>query len=419
MEYSYVALDSEGIKIKGIINAPDSQEARKIISGQKLDIISVKQSLSRNILKAFKGGNPKLSSREFITILLNIGELDRMGMSMIDIMEILKDDVATGSRMKVFCKKVYISVKSGSTLSESFEYHKGYIDPIFCNLVKIGEDTGGYNDIFTKIIHYVKSSDKIKRSVKSILFKGISSILFIIGLTLAISLIVIPKSMSFLKENNIPIPWYTQSMVNVANFLADRYIVVSIVILSVYFSIKLISKLSYAFRKSVDKTKLKLPLLGDLIMNIEAARFTAFFNIMYEAGTRVEIIFARVKDIIKNRHIKLKLKEAEKMILNGQLPQEALNITMPFSRQLIRIITVGFASGNINEVLKNAGYFLERDIEEKIDILVSTIKPTMMVATGLLVAWMAISVFGPIYSNLGNFSDNNALQKPKETSENE
>jgi type II secretory pathway component PulF len=67
--------------------------------------------------------------------------------------------------------------------------------------------------------------------------------------------------------------------------------------------------------------------------------------------------------------------------------------------------------------MSNTKYFLDRDIEERTDLLVSSIKPVILVFTGFLVGWMAIAVFGPIYSNLGNFSDPAGMVNTKNVSE--
>ncbi len=416
MEYAYTALDNDGNKVKGFVTANDSQGARSIIIAQKLDIISFKKKVKSGFSLFQK--KVKLTSREIISILLNIGELDKIGMPMIHIIEILKDDIASGSNMKSFCKRIYNSVKSGSTLGDAFEKQTGSIDPVYANFIKIGEDTGNYHDIFAKVIEYIKWADKISRAVNTILFKATTSILFIIILMVTISVVIIPKTMSFVKDNGMSIPWYTQSLVDMSNFIVHKYYYFLAILFVVYTLFKVLMKFSYLMQSRIDLLKLKLPILGDLIINIEAARFVTFFSIMYECGIRIEIIFAKVKDIVKNKHIKNKIRKIEMMVLNGSLPQEAMAAVAPFPKHVIKMMAIGFESGNIKDVMGNTKYFLDRDIEERTDLLVSSIKPMILVFTGFLVGWMAIAVFGPIYSNLGNFSDTTSTVSTTNTNEN-
>ncbi len=404
MEYTYSALDTDGKKISGIISAKDATEARSIIIAQKLDIITFSQK-NKNPLNFLMSGNSRLSAKDLISILLNIGELDKIGMPMIHIIEILKDDIATGRNMKNFCKKIYNSVKSGSTLSDAFEKHKGAVDPIYSNFIRIAENIGNYHNIFIKVIEYIKWSDNIERTIKNIIIKGIGSIVFILSLIIAITFFVIPKTTAFLKDNGIKIPWYTQYLINMSDFIVNKYYYVIGIVAFIYISYKLLKRLPVVSHM-VDLLKLYVPVLGNLIMNIESARFITFFSIMYDCGVRIEIIFAKVRDIVKNKHINQKMTKIEQMILNGSLPQDAIKSVAPFPLHVLKMMAIGFESGNISDVSSNVKYFLDRDIDEKTDFLVSSMKPIILIFTGILVGWMAISVFAPIYSNLDNMSGN-------------
>ena len=190
-----------------------------------------------------------------------------------------------------------------------------------------------------------------------------------------------------------------------SNFIVHKYYYFLAILFVLYTLFKVSMKFSHLMQHKIDLLKLKLPILGDLIINIEAARFVTFFSIMYECGIRIEIIFAKVKDIVKNKHIQQKIHKIEMMVLNGSLPQEAMAVVSPFPKHVIKMMAIGFESGNIKDVMSNTKYFLDRDIEERTDLLVSSIKPTILIFTGFLVGWMALAVFGPIYSNLGNFSE--------------
>jgi len=56
----------------------------------------------------------------------------------------------------------------------------------------------------------------------------------------------------------------------------------------------------------------------------------------------------------------------------------------------------------MENALKNIKYFYDKEINDSIDRLVGLIQPTITVVMGGMIAWIAIAVFGPIYSTFSN-----------------
>jgi len=404
MNFRYICIDKAGSRVSGSVDADNRDLAMEMIRNSGLDIVSCKASsvfLSRFSLTT----SSKLSAKDVVGIFMNIAELDRIGMPMTSVLGILRDDIATSGPMKAFANHLYKTVSIGKPLSEGFANKPSAIDPMYSRFVKVAETSGEYYSVFQKIIEYVKWIDNIRSTIKQTILKSSFALFFVISLMISMSTIVAPKIISFLTENGIQIPWYTQLFIDFSKFVISYWVfIVGGTVGLVLFFIFLVNS-SPIVALTIAKLISKAPWIGELLSKIEAARFLTFFSVMYGSGSRIELILEKAADVVNNQYLRGQLKHVVSMVTQGAAVDDAIQRVKVFPRSVTKMISIGFKSGNIDDVFKNARYFLDREIGEQVDLLVSSVKPAMIVITGTFVAWMAVAIFSPIYSNIANFSD--------------
>jgi type IV pilus assembly protein PilC len=66
---------------------------------------------------------------------------------------------------------------------------------------------------------------------------------------------------------------------------------------------------------------------------------------------------------------------------------------------VVRMLKVGEESGNLTVVLDQVSDFYTADVDEAIQALIAMIEPLLTVILGGMILWIAVAVFGPIYSS--------------------
>ena len=74
---------------------------------------------------------------------------------------------------------------------------------------------------------------------------------------------------------------------------------------------------------------------------------------------------------------------------------------------IIRMISAGEQTGNIDNMLERVSNFLDEEVETMLTGLMALIEPLLIVFLGVLVGAMVICMYLPIF-NLGNIVSGNA-----------
>jgi type IV pilus assembly protein PilC len=73
-----------------------------------------------------------------------------------------------------------------------------------------------------------------------------------------------------------------------------------------------------------------------------------------------------------------------------------------FQSMVVQMISVGEQTGKISEMMLRLALFFEEDVTETTKNLSTVIEPFLMIVTGAVVGFFAVSMLQPIYSSLGN-----------------
>jgi type IV pilus assembly protein PilC len=148
--------------------------------------------------------------------------------------------------------------------------------------------------------------------------------------------------------------------------------------------------------------KLKTPIFGSIITKIESAKFCQFFSMTFKSGLGVLECLDASSVTLKNRAIKNAIFFVRQQVSDGQSLSGSISATKFFPNLVVRMFKVGEESGNMESSLKNIKYFYDKEINDSIERIVALIQPTITIVMGGMIAWIAVAVFGPIYSTFSN-----------------
>jgi len=393
--FRYRAINQEGKYIAGKISAENPSELMSLLKSSSLELVSFREE--KNNIANFLGG---LKSNELITIFIHLEQLDRAGVSIIDSIQDLKE-TSDSTKVKNLMQEIYESIKNGNLFSESLAKRPDIFKSTYVGLIAMGEKTGNLSNSFTNIIEDIKWNIEIRRKTRKAIMGplfGLTLMFFVLGVMTAV---VVPKVTGFLSAQSINLPFITVALVNFSNFVQGNWAGILMLPPLIYSLIKVLERLP-ATQIKVDYFKLKIPIFGGIITKIESAKFCQFFAMTFKSGLGVLECLDSSSVALKNKAIKNAISFVRQQVSDGQSLSGSISATKFFPNLVVRMFKVGEESGNMESSLKNIKYFYDKEINDSIDRIVGLIQPTITVVMGGMIAWIAVAVFGPIYSTFSN-----------------
>lgn len=393
--FRYRAINQEGKYITGKISAENPSDLMSLLKSSSLELVSFREE--KNNFANLLGG---LKSSELITIFIHLEQLDRAGVSIIDSIQDLKE-TSDSNKVKNLMQEIYESIKNGNLFSESLAKRPDIFKSTYVGLIAMGEKTGNLSNSFTNIIEDIKWNIEIRRKTRKAIMGplfGLSLMFLVLGVMTAV---VVPKVTGFLSAQSIDLPFITVALVNFSNFVQGNWASILLLPPLIYGLIKVLERLP-ATQIKVDYFKLKIPVFGGIITKIESAKFCQFFAMTFKSGLGVLECLDSSSVALKNKAIKNAISFVRQQVSDGQSLSGSISATKFFPNLVVRMFKVGEESGNMESSLKNIKYFYDKEINDSIDRIVGLIQPTITVVMGGMIAWIAVAVFGPIYSTFSN-----------------
>jgi type IV pilus assembly protein PilC len=393
--FKYKAINLNGKYISGKIAADNPSELMSLLKSSSLELVSYREEKNRGA--TLFGG---LKSSELVTIFIHLEQLDRAGVSIIDSIQDLKE-TADSSKIKNLMQEIYESIKNGNLFSESLAKRPDIFKPTYIGLIAMGEKTGNLSNSFSNIIDDIKWNIEIRRKTRKAILGPLFGIILMFGVLGVMTAVVVPKVTGFLSAQNIGLPFLTVALIKFSNFVQEYWFIIIVTPPSIWGVFKILERFPKLHVK-IDYLKLKMPIFGPIITKIESAKFCQFFAMTFKSGLGVLECLDSSSVTLKNKAIKSGIAFVRQQVSDGQSLSGSISATKFFPNLVVRMFKVGEESGNMESSLKNIKYFYDKEINDSIERIVSLIQPTITIVMGGMIAWIAVAVFGPIYSTFSN-----------------
>jgi type IV pilus assembly protein PilC len=394
--YTYSSIDAGGKKVRGSMDAANVPDLELRLKRMELDLIDCK--LAGN--KSHSFGSRKITRKDLINFCFHMEQLTTAGVPILDGLEDLRDST-NQPRFREIIADLIENIEGGSQLSTALARHPKVFDKTFTSLIHAGEQSGKLGVIFKNLSDTLKWEDELAAQTKTILMYPAFVAIFVFGAVIFLMVYLVPKLSGFIKNLGGELPSYTKSLIATSSFIINYWYVLILAPALVVLIVVIWIKSSPSARHKMDDYKLRIPLFGPILHKIILARFAGVFGLMYASGITIMDCIRLSVDIVNNQVVAEALDRAGVFIAEGQSVTAAFQSTGIFPPLVIRMLKIGESTGSLDTALSNVGYFYDREVKEMIGKIQVMIQPMLTVILGLLLAWIMLSVFGPIYDTMG------------------
>ena len=393
--YKYKAVDKTGRAARGAIEAVNEADLELRLRQMSLDLITF-----REIERSGGGSGGSIKRRDLITFCLDMEQITRSGIPLIEGIRDLRDSIDS-PRFREVLTALVEDMEGGRVLSQTMTQHPDTFDPVFVNLVRAGEQAGRLTEVFENLGSALKWQDELASQTKQLLMYPVLVLVVVVGVVLFMLIYVVPQVVQLMKAMGLVLPPQTRALIFVSNFVIDYWPFVfaapALLAVAAVFLLRVSPKAQYWW----DYTKLRLPVIGPILQKIILSRFTNFFALMYRSGITILDAIKTSEGLVSNRVIADGLLRAGQQITAGGSLTETFRNLGIFPPLVIRMMRVGEATGALDTALLNITYFYNRDVKEAVDKALAMLGPALTVVLGGVLVVIMWAVLGPVYDILG------------------
>jgi type II secretory pathway component PulF len=406
--FRYIVKDVKGSRLEGSMKAATLDEAIDKLTRDGNVIISInaaqegasvrKLSLFDKLLFTIYKIRTGIKLKTLVFFTRQISTMFSAGLTIEKSISNLEKS-ESNKRFKKVLKTISTNIKKGFSLSEALEQHPGVFNSLYIALVKAGEVSGTLHTVLDELAEYLEKIEDTRQKVISAFIYPIVVLSFTFLVIFALFYFIIPLFADVYESFNAELPYVTRLAINISKYVAGNLI--GTILLIVAFLV--VCYLFYLADKSkyiIDKILLKLLVLGPILRNSIYSKFARTFSILIASGVPIMETLELVEDVVQNGVIAKAIKNARIWIKEGYSVNGAFRRTKEFPPLLVQLLETGEETGEIDKLLAKGAEFYQKMVDRIFDRLTSLIQPLLIIAISLLVGFILVVIYLPIF-NLG------------------
>ena len=388
--------DATGKKLSGYLLADDAKELQLELKKSNIELINLQIKKPPFGLTKKKKKSKPVKTKDVLLFTRYMATMLAAGLPIIQILEIIAQD-QENKQVKAMILNIKNSVEGGKTLAESFSQYPKQFNSLYCNLISAGEKSGTLDKILVRLAYYLERSENLKKKVKKALIypAAILSVAAIVSLILLI--FVVPQFQSMFKNFGAELPFFTQLVVNLSNFMRSYWWLFLGISIGSFITLRKVYQTNEKLQNLSDKLVLRIYIVGNVLKNSIIARFTRTLVITLEAGMPIVSSMNSMVAIVNNRIYERALTEIADKVVNGNQLSVAMRESGLFPNMPVQMIAIGEASGTLSLMLNKVADYYEEEVNTTVENLSSLLEPLIMLIIGVIVGGFVIAMYLPIF----------------------
>lgn len=395
--YSYKARNQEGKLVSGTMDMENEQSIAASLDKLGYSVIEITSpgkvfaSLAE-MVERFQ----RLQKQDIIIFTRQLATLLRSGMQLLPSLATICEQT-TNKRFKIILEDVRQAVQGGVSFSEALSRHPDVFSDLFVSMVKVGETGGIMDQVLSRLSLLSTQEMDIQSRIKSAMTYPIVLVVMSFLIVNFIMVGVLPKFIVVFNASNVPLPLPTRVVLGLSWILRNFWWAILAALAAAFFY----------FRRYIQTEKgrfrfhqwlLKVPVFGELYAKIQISRFARTLSTLTSSGVPILQALTAVEKTVTNVVLRRAIQDIRAAITAGSSLVEPFRASGLFPPMVVQMISIGEKSGKMDQMLEEVSGFYDPEIEYTIKNLTALLEPFMLLAMGLMVAFIALSVLLPIFN---------------------
>jgi MSHA biogenesis protein MshG len=296
-------------------------------------------------------------------------------------------------------KDIRSSLDQGRELSASIARHQALFGGFYVSMIRVGEMTGKLTEVFLRLTEHMEFERDVRERIKQAMrYPTFVMIAMAVAITI-LNIFVIPVFAKVFAGFNTELPLITRGLLGFSAWMIAWWPLLLAGVVGGVVAIRAYLRTPEG-RYRWDARKLKLPIVGEIILKATLARFARSFALSSQAGVPLVQGLTVVAQTVDNAFIGSRIEQMRDGIERGESISRCAAATGVFTPVVLQMINVGEETGELDNLLFEIADMYERDTDYAIKGLSASIEPILLAVIGVLVLLLALGVFLPLW-NMG------------------
>jgi type IV pilus assembly protein PilC len=342
------------------------------------------------------GGDKKITPADIAVITRQIATMLTAGVPLVQSIDMIGKGHDNGNMRKLL-GDISNKLQAGIPLSECLREHPKYFDDLYCDLVHSGEQSGSLETIYDRIATYKEKAEALKSKIKKALTYPIAVMVVALIVTSILLIFVVPVFKEIFDSFGAELPAFTLLVIAISEFMQSYWYIGLAAIFVAGYIFKNMHQKSLAFRDSVDKQILKLPVIGDLLEKAAVARFARTLSTTFAAGVPLIDALESAAGASGNAVFRDAILDIRSEVSAGMQMNLAMRNSNIFPDMVIQMVAIGEESGAVDDMLAKVANVYEQQVDDAVDALTSLLEPLIMAVLGVIIGGLIIAMYLPIF----------------------
>ena len=402
MKMEYVAVDAEGKKVKGVIDAESESNAIYYIRSQDLSPLVIRpykekaahfweiEIMEPDVHKL------KMKKKDMVRFSEKMAIMLKAGVSLSMAMDVLIASEKNRRYRKIY-KTILMDLYGGLSLADSMRTFDAFPEMIV-NIVASGEKNGKLDWSFTRIAEMYEKEMALNGKILAAFSYPAFLAVLLVALFVVMTVVVLPKFSTMYQNFDAELPAITQFLLDVSNVLRAYGIYILGALIVVGLLLFILLKSSKGFGRAFSRMALKLPAYGRLTVVGNTSSFSRVAAALLQSGVEVVESVKVAATVVKNKYIRSSVERALGEVEQGSTINLALSKLHIFDTLFISMLQIGEESSMLPETFQKMADMYEQDSNEASKKLTALLEPIMTLAIGLMIALMVVAIILPMFN---------------------
>ncbi|MGB9792532.1 MAG: type II secretion system F family protein [Thermacetogeniaceae bacterium] len=303
-------------------------------------------------------------------------------------------------RLRSIIAEVASDIEKGKSLSESLRGYKEELPEIMINMLAAGELSGNIEQTLERLAVHFEKEHELREKIRS----AMSYPAFICGMAFLSVVVlittVVPIFADIFAQSGTPLPLSTRILLGISRAVTKYWYLLLGGAAILFFGVRR----WYAAeggRRAIDRLLLRLPIVGPLMAKTIVARFSRTLATLLQSGVPLLLSLETVGNVVGNSVVAGEIADIMRGVKEGERIAPVLAKSKVFPPMAVSVIGVGEESGALDKMLEKLASFYEQEVDAVISRLSSIVEPLLIVGVGVLVGFIAVSIYFPMFGLAG------------------
>lgn len=398
--FSYRALNEAGKSVKGVMEGDSERQVRSLLRAKKLKPLEVLSVNGKTDTAASSGFSllPKprarLNTRDLSLVTRQLASLVKSGLPLDEALHATARQ-NTKQHVKQILLQVRTKVLEGFSLAQAMGELPGAFNEMYRALVRAGESSGYLGPVLERLADYTQNSQAMQQRIKLAMIYPI--VLFIVSISVIVLLMafVVPDLVKIFDQNKRQLPLLTEMLIATSDFVINWGIYVFFALVAAVIGLRRLLKID-AYQLRWHRMQLRLPVIGNLVRQVNSARFAATLSLLSSSGVPLLQALTIAGQVMSNRLLQASCEQVTNAVREGSSLYRAMDNAGTFPPLLVQLVASGETNGTLPQQLDNAAKDQERELEGVLGMTMGLLEPLTIVFMGVSVCLIVLAILMPI-----------------------